>query len=262
MKTKILFAFVLLTVLSACNGGGYNKTQKSFLNMFNTYQECYDKADAEGKLQAYVQFDSKFRHFNDTIPYFINWKGKVRNVAIEKERIQGNNYPVLHFEIELNSGKKSMHRLGIWKVLDENTKSDPIYSALLHLNKDSVVWFDGTFWKEKNNLLYWMDYKNPKSGEQYPLFRYVLFRVTNQSHGDSLSDNLKQILAFHHGLRKAYQQYYNQVITDQQWNSYKTAYTQNVEKQRQILTSSERDWNRLFLGYILSDDARFYVDWR
>jgi hypothetical protein len=35
-----------------------------------------------------------------------------------------------------------------------------------------------------------------------------------------------------------------------------------VEKQRQILTQSERDWNRLFLGYILSDDARFYVDWR
>lgn len=248
MRNILLLSFFAL-MLCSCGGGekyNFNKQQAAFDKLFaDSEAELYKQNNDIQKKELLKKLEGDLSNFISKEKVFVNWQGQIKDI---KTTSLGNSTAV-KFTISYRPDEhREVSFYCTHVVATSNLESDPIYNKVKQLPNHSLVYFDGIIRTDKNdNVVYWQHNLSDASDIIFPDYDFLIFDISAESHGDSLSENLQEVLKHHIQMISLLRQNYNGDISEEKMNGEMEKIKPLFESAKAKLTPSEVEYMERYI---------------
>nr|WP_288837041.1 hypothetical protein [uncultured Flavobacterium sp.] len=246
--TVLFFAIVSSCRNFQIENSFQNKTQERFDNFLKGMKEKeYSASNDIQKMEYFRNFDTSLSRFLDSNKVFVNWNGTISNIKTREV----DTVTIISCDISYNPEEyREVSFHCDHAVATSKVNYDTLYQKLKNISNFSTVFFDGYIIRDiDDKVLY--DYGSDDLKVAYPNYKFNLLNITKESHCDTLSANLQQVINLNFQVVDLLKQKVKKVITDKEWEKQTKAL--NLDDLEDKLTPPEKAYSTRLKQYLFSD---------
>lgn len=249
--------FVALIVTSCTQNGGTQKfanpTQQSFDNLLVKYTDGYFSGgnDIQQK-EIEKKFDAKLCNLLDSVKLFTEFKGRIKDIKLSDERLNGNQYKVLKFTLYYIPAEKREVTFDCYRVYEvDKLEESLLYKQIKSISDYSDVYFDGLIKRTPSNGIQYGSFCSNKA--VYPTYDFYPLYVSKTPRSNGLSNDLKALIDMDSEITKVFHQELNGSVSDGAFKDIVASKKDSVQMFLNRLTKDESEYRNDLFNYWVSE---------